>query len=228
MKTAYITTIIMAISVITYAQKQKKYEYKVPKVTTEVIVGTNFTDASPLTLSNPDILSNKSELGFQLGILRNRKLAKYKMNLTYGLILHSSRQSILYTENYDNYYDYGVRQYNSFYLSTPIELHYNFPKFKYAYLRGGVSTSYVVNNQSTQLYVRTNTETETPSVSKEKYDYRDIKGFDASIRLGGGLQYTTKELNTYRLGASYSHGFVNKDMGVKQHGIEVYLSITLP
>jgi hypothetical protein len=228
MKTAYITLIFLSISVWAFAQKQKKYEYKIPKVTTDVILGTNFTGISPISLSNEDILSHKSQLGFQLGVLRNRKLVHNKLNLTYGLTINSSRQSILFNEYADNHSDYGVRYYNSFYLNTPIELQYTLPNFKYGFFRGGISTSYLVNNQSTQLYIRTTMESETPSVSKEKYDYREINGFDASVRLGGGFQYTTKKLNTYRLGFTYAHGFLNKDMGFKQQTAEVYLSITLP
>jgi Outer membrane protein beta-barrel domain len=195
---------------------------------TELSIGINNPFA--MSFGSPNVLSSKSELGWQVGVLRKHPI-NAKVDMVFGMLVTKISQKVAFTDETVAYKDKGVRDYMNYYVQMPIFWQFKLGKEQKTFARIGGGLSYMVNNQSFESLNRTHFLDDegaklNPTIQQVIYEYREVSPFDLQLRvaIGKNFQFGKAKSN---ISIGYTQGLLSKDMGFRTGQLECMLGITL-
>jgi Outer membrane protein beta-barrel domain len=198
------------------------------QASTELSIGINSPFAMPF--GNQNVLGSKSELGWQIGVLRKHPV-NAKVDMVFGMLIAKITQKVSYTASTVAYFDSGVRDYETYYVQMPVYWQFKLGKTQSTYARIGGGLSYMVNNQSYESFTRTHILDDegsklNPSIQQVIYDYREVSPFDVQLRVAVGKNFQFGKAKS-NVSIGYAQGFLDKDMGFRTGQLECTLGISL-
>jgi hypothetical protein len=195
---------------------------------TELCIGVNNPFA--MSFGSPNVLGSKSELGWQVGVLRKHAV-NAKVDMIFGMLVTKISQKVSFTDATVAYQDNGVRDYLNYYVQMPLAWQFKLGKEKTTFARIGGGLSYMVNNQSFEKMVRTHILDDegaklNPTIQQVIYEYREVSPFDLQLRVAVGKNFTFGKAKS-NISIGYTQGLLSKDMGFRTSQLECMLGITL-
>lgn len=195
---------------------------------TELSIGINSPFA--MAFGSPNVLGSKSELGWQVGVLRKHPI-NAKVDMVFGMLITKISQKVGFTDATVAYKDDGVRDYMNYYVQMPVTWQFKLGKEQKTFARIGGGLSYMVNNQSFERMTRTHFLDDegsklNPTIQQVIYEYREVSPFDVQLRvaIGKNFQFGKAKSNVT---IGYAQGLLSKDMGFRTGQLECMLGISL-
>ena len=193
---------------------------------TEIVVGLNSTNA--MSFGDNQIVDSRSGMGWQIGVLR-RHHSSAKVDLLFGMMIAQINHEVLYQEETIAYRDFGIRNYQSYYMKIPVDWEIK-QKNKW-FTRLGFGLGYIVSNQTFESAKRIQHLTDegielVKPTEKLIFQYREIDAFDAYVKVGGGKNFTFGKIKC-NASVSYSQGLLKKDTGIRTGIFECSLGFSL-
>jgi hypothetical protein len=227
-KTTFLFSLALCLSFFANANNTTPSDSTDLLPSTELCIGIN----SPfvLSLNNPNILGSKSELGWQVGVIRKHPINQ-KVDMAFGMLFTKISQKVSFTDATIAYNDAGIRDYLSFYVQMPVYWQFKVGKQQSSFLRVGGALSYIVMNQSFENisrmhHIDDSGATLNPAIQQVVYEYREVSPFDFQLRVavGKNIQFGKAKSN---ISLSYVQGLLSKDMGFRTGQLECTLGISL-
>jgi hypothetical protein len=194
----------------------------------ELSIGIN----SPFTISlnNPSINGTKSDLGWQVGILRKHPI-NLNVDMVFGMMVTKISQKLSFIESTIAYEDSGIRDYMSYYVQMPVCWQFKLGKDRTTFARVGGGLSYMVNNQSYESFSRMHRLDDEgvkldPMIQQSLYEYREVSPFDIQFRVAFGKKFQFGKTQG-NVSIGYVQGLLGKDMGFRTGQLECTLGVTL-
>lgn len=195
---------------------------------TELSIGIN----SPFAMSfgSPNVLGSKSEMGWQVGVLRSHPI-NAKVDMVFGMLVTKISQKVSFADETVAYKDKGVRDYMNYYVQMPVVWQFKLGKEQTTFARIGGGLSYMVNNQSFENLNRTHILDDegaklNPTIQQVIYEYREVSPFDVQLRVAIGKNFNFGKAKS-NITIGYTQGVLSKDMGFRTGQLECMLGITL-
>jgi hypothetical protein len=227
MKTSFLLSFALCISFFAAANTGTPDSTE-SLASTELSIGINSPFA--MAFGSPNVLGSKSELGWQVGILRKHPI-NAKVDMVFGMLVTKISQKVNFTDETVAYKDAGVRDYMNYYLQMPVFWQFKLGKQQSTFARIGGGLSYMVNNQSYERLIRTHHLDDegsklNPTIQQSVYEYREVSPFDVQLRVAVGKNFQFSKAKS-NISIGYAQGLLNKDMGFRTGQLEVMLGISL-
>jgi hypothetical protein len=227
MKTTFLLSFALCLSFFAAANNGTHDSTEV-MASTELSIGINSPFA--MAFGSPNVLGSKSELGWQVGILRKHPI-NAKVDMVFGMLVTKISQKVSFTDATVAYKDAGVRDYVNYYVQMPMFWQFKLGKQQSTFARIGGGLSYMVNNQSYERLIRTHYLDDegsklNPAIQQTVYEYREVSAFDVQLRVAVGKNFQFSKAKS-NISIGYAQGLLDKDMGFRTGQLEVMLGISL-
>ena len=227
MKTSFLLSFALCLSFFAAANNGTPDSTEL-MASTELSIGINSPFA--MAFGSPNVLGSKSELGWQVGVLRKHPI-NAKVDMVFGMLITKISQKVGFTDATVAYKDAGVRDYMNYYVQMPVTWQFKLGKEQKTFARIGGGLSYMVNNQSVEHFNRTHYLDDegsklNPTIQQVIYEYREVSPFDVQLRvaIGKNFQFGKAKSNVT---IGYAQGLLSKDMGFRTGQLECMLGISL-